>query len=262
MLSDAEISQFIREGFVKIPEAFPRELAEEGRSLLWRATGCDPTDPRTWTKPVVRLGMYRQQPFAAAANTRVLHQAFDQLAGLGRWRPRSDLGTFPVRFPSPDDPGDAGWHVDSSFPPDAGDQGDFLNWRINVVSKGRALLMLFLFSDVAETDAPTRIRAGSHLDVARILAPVGENGLSSRELAAQAGFAETGSRGEVVATGDAGTVYLCHPFLVHAAQKHRGCHPRFLAQPPLLPAEPFLLHRADEAYSPVEQAIRMALDIA
>src|SRR2546429_3301488 len=60
------------------------------------------------------------------------------------WRARSDLGTFPIRFPSPDDPGDAGWHVDNSFPHDSSDTGDFLNWRINVVSKGRALLMLFL----------------------------------------------------------------------------------------------------------------------
>lgn len=262
MLSDAQISQFTEEGFVKIPEAFPRELADRGRSILWRDTGCDEADPRTWTRPVIRLGMYAQHPFATAANTRVLHQAFEQLVGPGRWRPRSDLGTFPIRFPSPDDPGDAGWHVDSSFPPDTGDTSDFLNWRINVVSRGRALLMLFLFSDVRESDAPTRIRVGSHLDIARILAPLGENGVSSRELARKEGFAETGSRHEVAATGDRGSVYLCHPFLVHAAQKHYGSYPRFLAQPPLLPAEPFLLNRADRAYSPVEQAIRIALDVA
>src|SRR5437016_11753837 len=85
--------------------------------------------------------MYAQKPFATAANTPVLHQAFDQLVGPGRWRARSDLGTFPIRFPSPDDPGDAGWHVDNSFPHDSSDTGDFLNWRINVVSKGRALHM-------------------------------------------------------------------------------------------------------------------------
>ena len=262
MLSDAEVCQFIQEGFVKIQEAFPRELADQGRSILWRDSGCDEADTRTWTKPVIRLGMYAQQPFASAANTRVLHEAFDQLVGRGRWRPRSDLGTFPIRFPSLEDPGDAGWHVDSSFPPETSDPGDFLNWRINLASKGRALLMLFLFSDVGDDDAPTRIRVGSHLDVAKILAPVGENGLSSRELAARKGFAETGSGHEVVATGDRGTVYLCHPFLVHAAQKHRGFRPRFLAQPPLLPAEPAVLHRSDGAYSPVEQAIRIALEIA
>ena len=39
---------------------------------------------------------------------------------------------------------------------------DFMSWRANIHSKGRALLMLFLFSDVSEQDAPTRIRVGSH----------------------------------------------------------------------------------------------------
>jgi len=258
-LSKAQITQFILDGFVKITGAFPRQLADQGRAILWRDTGCDEHDPATWTRPVIRLGMYAQEPFVRAANTPVLHQAFDQLVGAGYWQPRSDLGTFPIRFPSPDDPGDAGWHVDSSFPPDTGDTTDYLNWRINLHSKGRALLMLFLFSDVGENDAPTRIRVGSHLDVARILAPLGNNGLSLIELAARESFAATAARSEVLATGEAGTVYLCHPFLVHAAQPHRGSRPRFLAQPPLMPVEPFLLQRADDAYSPVEQAIRLAL---
>jgi hypothetical protein len=259
VLGDAQIRQFIHDGFVKIQRAFPREIADESRSILWRDTGCDEDDPTTWTKPVIRLGMYEQAPFTRAANMPVLHQAFDQLVGPGRWRPRSDLGTFPIRFPSPDDPGDAGWHVDSSFPPDLGDTNDFLNWRVNVFSKGRALLMLFLFSDVGDSDAPTRIRVSSHLDVARILAAAEDKGLSARDLAAAEGFAETAARREVLATGVAGTVYLCHPFLVHAAQSHRGSRPRFLAQPPLVPAAPFLLNRPDGAYSPVEQAIRIAL---
>lgn len=258
VLSDAQIQQFIRDGFLKIEAAFPRDLADQGRSILWRDTGCDEGDPTTWTKAVIRLGMYGQEPFARAANTPVLHKAFDQLAGPGRWLPRMSLGTFPIRFPAPDDPGDAGWHIDTSFPPEIVDPSDFLNWRVNVTSKGRALLMLFLFSDVGENDAPTRIRVTSHVNVARMLAPAGESGLSLRELAAN-GFVETAERREVLATGEAGTVYLCHPFLVHAAQAHRGTRPRFLAQPPLLPAEPFRLDRADGAYSPVEEAIRKAL---
>ncbi|HVW83951.1 MAG TPA: phytanoyl-CoA dioxygenase family protein [Bryobacteraceae bacterium] len=258
-LSDAQIRQFIHEGYVKIEEAFPRDLADQCRSILWRDTGCNENDPKTWTKPVIRLGMYGQEPFAQAVNTPILHRAFDRLAGPGHWRPRRDLGTFPIRFPSSEDPGDAGWHVDTSFPPENGNAGDFMDWRVNVNSEGRALLMLFLFSDTAENDAPTRIRTGSHLDIARMLAPVGENGLSLRELAAN-GFAETATRQEVLATGAAGTVYLCHPFLVHAAQPHRGTRPRFLAQPPLLPGKPFVPDRADGAYSPVEQAIRIALN--
>jgi hypothetical protein len=70
-------------------------------------------------------------------------------------------------------------------------------------------------------------------------------------------------RPEALATGDAGTVYLCHPFLVHAAQRrHHGTAPRFMAQPPLHahPQDPIGLDREDGAYSPVEIAIRRALE--
>ena len=119
--------------------------------------------------------------------------------------------------------------------------------------------MLFLFSDVGEDDAPTRIRVGSHLEVARYLAPAGDAGRSLRDMIAdRPDWFDTGR--EVLATGPAGTVYLCHPFLVHAAQKHRGKAVKFMAQPPLLPRAPLQMDRADGDYSPVELAIRVALD--
>jgi hypothetical protein len=255
MLSQPEIDRFIRDGFVAIPGAFPRALADEAREILWRDTGCDPHDRSTWTKPVIRLNHYWQAPFQVAANTTVLCEAYDQLVGAGRWQPPKALGTFPVRFPSNADPGDVGWHIDVSF---GTENPDFLSWRANILSTGRALLMLFLFSDVSEDDGPTRIRAGSHFDIARQLAPAGEAGLTLRELAAD-GFASTAHCPEHVAMGPAGTVYLCHPFIVHSAQLHRGREPRFMAQPPLLPAVPSSLERADGAYSAVERATRAAL---
>jgi hypothetical protein len=54
-------------------------------------------------------------------------------------------------------------------------------------------------------------------------------------------------------------VYLCHPFLVHSAQPHRGTQPRFMAQPPLLPAQPFNLDAPPQARCPVEEAIVRAV---
>ena len=259
-LSEAQISALINDGFVRIDNAFPRDLADQGRAILWRDTGCDPDNPATWTKPVIRLGGYSDLPFREAANTPLLHAAYDQIVGQDRWVAPQGLGTFPVRFPSPDDPGDAGWHVDVSFGWQE-NPTDFLAWRVNVSSRDRALLMLFLFSDVGELDAPTRIRVGSHRDIARQLEPAGEAGLSLRELAAD-GFAGTAHCPEVLATGEAGTVYLCHPFLVHAAQPHHGTRPRFMAQPPLQPKEQLSLDRPYGAYSPVETAIRQALNRA
>jgi hypothetical protein len=256
-LSAAQIEQFIQDGFIRIDEAFPRQLAEQGRAILWRDLPCNRHDPATWTRPVIRLGWYSDEPFRLAVNTPILHAAFDQLVGKGRWHPRDGLGTFPARFPHPDDPGDAGWHVDVSFPGPNGswdEKHDFSDWRVNISSRGRALLMLFLFSDVGKTDAPTRIRVGSHRDMARFLAPAGAAGLSHLVLD-QIGA----ERPEALATGEAGTVYLCHPFLVHAAQRHRGTVPRFMAQPTLHPAEPFQLDRVDGDYSPVEIAIRQGL---
>jgi hypothetical protein len=254
-LSEAQLRQFVDEGFVRIDRAFEAKTAEAARAILWRETGCDPKDAATWTRPVIRLGMHSEPPFREAANSPFLHAAFDQLVGPGRWLPCGSVGTFPVRFPSPEDPGDAGWHIDVSF---GHEQPDFMEWRANVHSKGRALLMLMLFSDVGPDDAPTRIRTGSHTDIARRLAPAGEAGLTLRELAAN-GLSETAQRPEALAIGDAGTVYLCHPFLVHSAQPHRGSRPRFMAQPPLLPKEPISLDRPNGDYSPVEIAIREAL---
>jgi hypothetical protein len=257
-LAASQVRSFIEDGVLRIEQAFPRPVAEAAGRILWRDSGCDPDDPRTWTKPVIRLGEYAGPPFSEAIDTPLLREASDGLVGRGRWLPRKSIGTFPLRFPSAADPGDTGWHIDVSFAGKDSRSDDYLTWHANISSKGRALLMLFLFSDVGEEDAPTRIRLGSHRDVAHRLAPAGEEGLSLIELA-QNGFAETESRREITATGDAGTVYLCHPFLVHAAQPHRGTRPRFMAQPPLFPAEPFRLHRADGDYSAVEQAIREAL---
>jgi len=257
-LSPAQIDAFITDGFVRIDNAFPRDLADQGRAILWKATGCDPDNPATWTRPVIRLGGYSDLPFRQASNTPILLSAYDQTVGKDRWLPPQGLGTFPVRFPSDVPPGDDGWHIDGSFMLPTDDTSDFFNIRANITSKGRALLMLFLFSDVGEDDAPTRIRVGSHLDVARYLAPHGADGRSLRHMIAERpDWFDTGR--EALATGQAGTVYLCHPFLVHSAQPNRGKTVKFMAQPPLMPRGELNLERADGDYSPVERAVRLAL---
>ncbi len=250
VLSNSEIVRFIELGYVKIENAFSEELAAECRSLLWKAIQLNPDEPITWTQPVVWLGEIGQEPFQKAANTPILLQAFQQLAG-DNWLPKTSLGSFPIRFPSKESAGDTGWHVDASFPGEA--PTDYFTWRINVHSKGRALLMLFLFSDVTEDDAPTVLRAGSHLDVAKLLSNEGENGLSFMELAQR--LDGLPKRKEAIATGKAGTVYLCHPFMVHAAQAHRGENPKFMAQPALLTKRDFNIQQPYELCCPVEKAI-------
>lgn len=256
-LTAEEIERFVTDGFVHIPEAFPRSVADECRAILWRETGLDPDDPATWTRPVVRLPGYGGGPFARAAATPRLHEAFDRLVGEGRWAPRDGLGTFPIRFPHPDDPGDAGWHMDAGYVPE-GEPGG----RVTLQSRGRALLMLFLFSDVDADSAPTRIKVGSHLDVPAFLEPARERGTNMFALCEAmdtAGRLDAPDRPSALATGRAGDVYLCHPFLIHAAQPHRGTVPRFMAQPPLVPTGLLDLDRRDGDHSPVERAVRLGL---
>lgn len=253
-LAEGQVQQFIRDGFVRIEGAFSEALATRCRNELWADMGLSPDRPEEWRLPVIRIAGKHTPPFVEAANTPLLHAAYDDLAGQGRWVAPTGLGTFPIRFPSAESPVDDGWHVDVSY----GDSADFMEWRSNIRSRGRLLLMLFLLSDVGPDDAPTRIRKGSHQIIARQLLPHGDPGLSLRQLSAD-GYASSADCEEELATGPAGTVFLCHPFLVHAAQAHRGTEPRVLAQPPLLPRGEF-----DPALppAPVQIAIRQACGLA
>ncbi|KOG86753.1 phytanoyl-CoA dioxygenase, partial [Streptomyces varsoviensis] len=176
------VSGFLRDGFVKLEGAVAPRVAADCARLLWRETGCDAGDASTWTRPVHWVGGMAQGPFAAAPNSPRLHRAYDLLVGAGRWEPRYSLGTFPLRFPHEEEPDDAGWHIEGSYLPEGEGGGD--GWYFtNLRSRGRALLMLFLFSEVGEQDAPTRIRVGSHLDVPKVLEKYGEDGASGPALA-------------------------------------------------------------------------------
>lgn len=254
MLTTTQIESFIADGYVRVDRAFSLEAARQCRELLWKATGCKPHDPSSWTRAVVRIGEMSHPQFRESANTPALCEAYDQLVGPGNWIPRQSLGTFPIRFPADTPANDTGWHVDAGFP--GNDALNFMEWRINVLSRGRGLLMLFLFSEVGHNDAPTRIRIGSHKDVANILFEHGDAGLSFMELA-QALAAMPG-REEALATGAPGTVYLCHPFVAHAAQDHHGTVPKFMAQPPLLTKHDFRI--SGDGLYPVEKAISDALN--
>ena len=170
MLSPAEIDAFVADGYVAVRGALPAGVLRACQDQIWSelsGRGVRREDPATWRDPVVRIDCPETEAFAAAGTQPVLWEAFDQLIGAGRWwRRRGVGGTIPVRFPSPDDPGDAGWHIEASFETN----GD---WCVNYRSRQRGLLALYLFSDVDEDSAPTRVRPGSPRDAARVLAKPG-----------------------------------------------------------------------------------------
>jgi hypothetical protein len=62
------------------------------------------------------------------------------------------------------------------------------------------------------------------------------------------------------ATGNAGDVYLCHPFVVHTATwPHRGTQPCIMAQPAIHVPDGFILDGSDP--SPVARAIMTGLTL-
>ena len=136
VLSRAEIDAFVADGYVALREAVEPKVAQACQEVIWSELGQRGIlreDPSTWTEPVVRISCPEGGPFAEAGTGRLLRAACDQLIGSGRWWQRPGVGgSIPVRFPSESDPGDAGWHIESSYETN-GQQ------RVNMRSRARGL---------------------------------------------------------------------------------------------------------------------------
>jgi hypothetical protein len=235
-LTSQQLEHFVDRGYVRLEAAFSSGLAARCRGLLWEQMApLTPDDPATWDRPVVRLPSQFAPSFRQAVTSPRWLDAIAELAGPKALAHPHLAGSVAVRFPVAGDPGDDGWHIDTSIERDG-------VWWANHRSDERALLMLVLFSDVGADDAPTRVRAGSHHDIARALARFGDEGLAADALGPYVD--KTAHRPVELATGQAGDVVLCHPFIVHAAQAHHGTDPRFLAQPGVL---------LQESYTPADR---------
>ena len=250
---DLDLGAFLRDGYVAIRGAFDAGTASACRQAIWKVMserGIHIGQPATWP-PLVQIDKLTGEPFAVAGTTPALTAAYDQLIGPGRWtRQVNPGGAVVVRFPS-EDRANAGYHIEGSY---RGPGGDWANVR----SRARGLLALFLFTDIGPQDAPTRLVCGSHLHVPQFLAPHGEAGtLADAALWRPSVLC----RPTAHATGQAGDVYLCHPFIVHTATwPHRGAGPRMIAQPAIQVRDGFILDKSDP--SPVARAIVTGLAMA
>jgi hypothetical protein len=255
VLSASEVDHFLERGYVCVRSAFPSTVAHQCRALAAEGLAIDLTDRASWTRPVVR-GLVEGRPLRQAANSGPLLEAIHQLLDPEPWQRRPNLGAFVVRFPCTVEPGDTGWHIDSSFQPEGDDR-----WFVNYRSKQRGLLMLCLLSDVGMTDAPSRILPGTHLEMSKLLLPAGEPGMPGAYAGQRSEIPLPDTSGPVeFATGQAGDVFLCHPFLVHAAGwPHPRDAPRFIAQPPIGLPDSLRLDGPESGLSPVGLAIRRGI---
>ena len=94
-----DIDAFQRDGFVKVEQAVPTEIADAARNLLWRQIGLSPDEPKSWTQPVAwAADMTGSGPFGASAGSAVPSGALDSLCGTGGWhaRPAARRGPGPA----------------------------------------------------------------------------------------------------------------------------------------------------------------------
>lgn len=253
-----DLDGFVRDGYVAVRGAVDAGTVAGCRELIWAAMerrGVRRDDPGSWPPLVEDLSDLAGEPFVAAYMAPALTAAYDELIGPGRWEPSADIGeSVVVRFPAEDERANAGYHIEGSY---AAPDGSSAGW-VNIRSRARGLLALFLFTDVGRHDAPTRLLCGSHLAVPQFLAPYGEAGTDSdADFWRPSVLCMTAAH----ATGRAGDVFLCHPFMVHTATwPHRGTGPRMIAQPAVNAPAGFVLDGSDP--SPVAQAIVKGLAIA
>ena len=253
VLSSTELDEFVERGFVLLRNAFDPEAAATVRQLIWKQMGLSPDDPAGWTKPIVHLMFTLWGPEVDVCFTPRLLGAFDQLMGDGRWIKNDEqgLGWWPVSFPGffapPWVKPVQGWHVD----------GSHFHHHLNGPQQG--LLPIFIFSDIPVGGGGTCVRVGSHHATARVLRDAEPEGLEANELARRVNLVADGEVVEV--SGNAGDVALIHPFLAHARSENTGPNVRFICNPCFGLHEPMNFEREDGVYSPVELAIKQALDL-
>jgi hypothetical protein len=285
VLSDDQVSQFNQDGFVKVERAFPGEFALAAQDYLWdrlSREGILKNEPATWTQPMAHLKESYDDPVFQRCLTDRLAGAIEDLIGPGRWvedgRTRG-WGWWPVNFSLG---ADKPWTV-----PTNGWHWDGIHFKHTVDAPNQGLLVLATFSEIAPRGGGTLVAAGSHRIVARFLAKHEEglelssaiktcvaenpwlNELSggTQQVADRVAYFmeqdhldETGQPLRVVeATASPGDVYLCHPFLFHAASQNHSGAPRFMCNRTTPMTRPMNVRELTKQSSPVEVSIYSAI---
>jgi hypothetical protein len=256
VLSAAEIEHFLQYGFVHLTNCFdtsPGSAAHRWVQESWARNGISPDDRSTWPNDKIhmpsteRIVVREFSPKAFAAicelvggeaqvdTTETWHNGFIANYGLGRdkeWlAPGSEVG---------------GWHVDGEW---------FLHF---LDSREQGLLMVVLYSDIHPRGGGTFIACDSIPMIARFLAAhpegVEPGGFPIKDVISQCrDFRET--------TGNAGDVFLLHPFMVHASSYNHRPEARFMINPSGVLNAPMRFNRRSDgsAYAPVEQVVLNAL---
>ena len=286
---------YVKLGHAFTPEAAMAVQAFLWRKLEER--GIRENDRATWTKPLVHIKEAYNGPVFEACETDRLTDAVEDLVGEGRWRTRNESanwGWWPVNFSvgagrAWDVPPD-GWHWDGMHfrhTVDAPDQGLLMLCAFSEVAPrgGGTLVAEGSHRSVARflrqhedgiaykraiKTFPTTHAWFQDLTQARVRTFWwgSRGGVRQPELiadrvthfmAGRSRFDVDGAPLRVVElTAAPGDVFLCHPFLYHAASPNHSGRPRFMCNRHTPLTEPMRFNRPDGRYSPIELGVKRA----
>ena len=258
VLSQEQSRQFVEDGFVVVREVFDAEIAEAASELVWRAIGrhalgwSSPDCPVVWYDNFVHLQYgVEGAPFSRVVGPR-LYGVLNDVLGRDRWTWSESFGWWPVLLPgfaARASIGELGWHVDSD------DRYPTLR------EPEKAVQAIFYFSDVPAGAGGTAVFAGSHAEVARLLAEVDPRPLNDEAVRPRLPIPTSAAQVTEI-TGTAGDVLFAHPFLVHASNRNLSKQVRFACNPHVDLRGPLRLDTTSVEQSLVERAVAEALTLS
>jgi hypothetical protein len=254
VLTEVQAEQFMSEGYVKVEGCFKKEEIQEWLDFAFERLAYNPHDSTTWTEERIHMPHMNQMD-VATFSPKAWGAICDLMGGASRIKtPVTWRDGFIINFKlgsdepwEPPSPKVRGWHKD----------GDWFRHFLDSPEQG--LLTVIFWDDVLPQSGGTFVATDSVGPIARYLINYPE-GLTPKE--AEFGRMIHECETFVEATGQAGDVYLLHPYILHSASKNPSGRARFITNPAVSFEEPMNFNREkEEDYCLVEKAVLRAMGV-
>jgi hypothetical protein len=244
-VAPAQVGDFLRDGYVMVPNAFARPVAAAIAEMAWEASPFEAADPSTWDRELTVVQQSLKGGPADLLYTPQVVGALDDLLGKGRYNMPSGTGYLVMNLPGFATPPwrTLGEHVDGTH---------FLH-HLDTPEQG--LVLLFLYTDQQPQGGGTSICVGSHRVTAQVLADAAPEGLSCGQLSGRVIAAAT-DLPRIEASGNAGDMLIMHPFTLHGSSSNLSVVPRIAGNVCISLQRPMQFDRQlPDEHSAVEQVV-------
>lgn len=253
---------FLENGYIKVPNAIPKAVVDEWTSGVWDRAGVDINDRKTWTRGGKFLDFTRTAHISDLSPS--LWSLICDLVGgedrIDQPNKHTISDSFLLNFPitraekAKLDPTDKKstvhlktWHKDFD---------QTTKQYLDSQEAGLLAFVLWTGTDGPEQGA-TEMACDSIAGMAKVLRDAPE-GLMADDMP----ISKLGDKSRCdAAYGEAGTVYLVHPYMIHRSAWNLSAHPRIMTNRMIALKELCFDRPGGEGYSLVEQAVLQGLGV-